>query len=107
MASRLLDIGTVWYVGKESLLGTSNIPLPFPLVQYGPATMPARGWRGTTARETIRFGEFLAFLVVLLRLGGRAADQGFVRAGAPASANPWRGEEWVKKGNGFLGWNLL
>lgn len=29
---------------------------------------------------------------------------GFVRAGSTAvSANPWRGEEWVKKGSGFLG----
>lgn len=53
------------------------------------------------AREKDR--EFLAFLVVLLRLGGMAAVQGLVRAGAAASANPWRGEEWVKKGSGFLG----
>lgn len=45
--SGFLDL---WYLEKEGLLKTSNIPLPFPLVQYGPATMPARGWRRTTAR---------------------------------------------------------
>ena len=82
------------HLDKESLLGTSNVPSPFPLVQCGPATTPARGQRKRSV---------LAFLVVLQRLGGRAADQGFVRAGAAASANPWRGEEWVKKGSGFLG----
>lgn len=82
---------------KKAYLGLAIFPCLFLWCSMAqPPTAPTRGQRK-------KIWELLVFLVVHLRLGARAVDQGFVRAGAMASANPWRGEEWVKKGSGFLG----